>query len=140
MLVLVVVYFGLGNLHHRNQMVERGERAVGTVRELHGRQWQASVSFTTRSGEKVTTWISHSPWDEPSIGEEVDVIYDRGDPIESAYLSGDEPGMPAILLLGGGVVLAMAYGWWLRRNWNRLRNEADAWRRRYPVPRLGRRR
>ncbi|MEG3632928.1 DUF3592 domain-containing protein [Micromonospora palythoicola] len=141
LLVLVVVYCGLGNLQHRIAMTERGERTVGTVRELHGRNSWASVGFTTRSGDEVTTWASHSFWAEPSVGEKVDVIYDRADPMGNAYLSGNEPGLlPTIFLFVGGVVLAMAYAWWLRRHWSRLRNEADAWRRRDPVPRLGARR
>ncbi|MBG6100179.1 hypothetical protein IW249_000593 [Micromonospora vinacea] len=141
LLVFVLVTCGLGNLRHRNDLVERGERAVGTVREVHGRQWWVSVSFTTRSGEEVIAWISHSPWDEPSVGEEVDVIYDRVDPVGSAYLSDDEPGMLyPTLLLAGSTVLALAYAWWLRRNWNRLRGDAESWRSRQPVPRLGERR
>ncbi|MFG1916160.1 DUF3592 domain-containing protein [Micromonospora sp. NPDC048898] len=141
LLVMATLYCGLGDLYHRNDMVERGERTVGTVREVHGRKWWVSVSFTTRSGEKATTWINYSPWNEPSVGEEVDVIYDRVDPIGSAYLSGDEPGLlPGILLLAGGVGLLLVYAWWLRRHWNRLRSEAEAWRSRYPVPRLGARR
>ncbi|WP_442934698.1 hypothetical protein [Micromonospora sp. CPCC 205739] len=111
------------------------------MRELHDRQWSASVSFTTRSGDEVTTWISHSFWNEPSVGEEVDVIYDRFNPVGSAFLAGDEPGLlPPFLLLGGSVVLALVDAWWLRRNWSRLRNEAEAWRHRHPVPRLGARR
>ncbi|MFG1838421.1 DUF3592 domain-containing protein [Micromonospora sp. NPDC049175] len=141
LLVMALLYCGLGDLRHRNDLVERGERTVGTVREPHGRKWWLSVSFTTRGGETVTAWISHPPWNEPSVGEEVDVIYDRVDPIGSAYLSGDEPGLlPGILVLGGGVVLALVYARWLRRHWNRLRSEAEAWRSRHPVPRLGARR
>ncbi|MEU4529654.1 DUF3592 domain-containing protein [Micromonospora ureilytica] len=141
LLVFVLVTCGLGNLRHRNDMVERGERAVGTVREVHGRKWWVSVSFTTRSGEQVNTWINYSPWDEPSVGEEVDVTYDRVDPIGSAYLSGDEPGVLfPTLLLAGSAALALAYAWWLRRNWRRLRGDAESWRNRQPVPRLGERR
>lgn len=140
LLVLIVVGCGLGSLP--SGTAERRERTVGTVRELHGRQWWASVSFTTRSGEKITAWTHYRPWDEPTVGEEVDVTYDPADPIGSAALPGHEPGyqLLGILLLGGGAVLALAYPWWLWRNWNPLRNKAEAWRRRHPVPRLGVRR
>ncbi|GGO08313.1 hypothetical protein GCM10011576_13600 [Micromonospora parathelypteridis] len=134
----VLVACGFGNLNHRNDMVERGERATGAVLEQHGRQSLVSVHFTTRSGAEVTTWVGHSIWDAPSVGEEIDVIYDRADPIGSAYVAGDEPGLLSpILFLGGGPVLALAYAWWLRRSWNRLRSGAESWRGRHPVPRLG---
>ncbi|WP_091078182.1 DUF3592 domain-containing protein [Micromonospora nigra] len=137
---LLVAYLGVVSLHERNEMMARGERAVGTVRELHGRNWSASVAFTTRAGEQVIAWVGHPPWNEPYIGEDVDLSYDRDRP-ERAYLSGDEPGLlPVILFLGGAVALGVAQTWWLWRNWSRLRNEADAWRSRRPVPRLGARR
>ncbi|WP_238015606.1 hypothetical protein KZZ52_55595 [Dactylosporangium sp. AC04546] len=137
LLVSATVYCGLGNLRHRNAMLDRGEWTAGTVRELHDGQWWASVTFTTRSGEEVTTWISHAPWSSPSVGEEVDVLYDPLDPVGTAYLSGDEPGLrDPLLLLGAAGVLALLFAWRLRRTWRRLRGEAESWRHREPVPRL----
>ncbi|WP_346537476.1 DUF3592 domain-containing protein [Micromonospora sp. DPT] len=140
LLVLIVVGCGLGSLP--SETAEHRERTVGTVRELHGRQWWASVSFTTRSGQKITTWIHYLPWDEPTVGEEVAVTYEPANPIASAALPDHEPTyrLLGILLGVGGAVLALAYPWWLWRNWKRLRNDAEAWRQWRPVPRLGARR
>ncbi|GGM16785.1 hypothetical protein GCM10007977_017570 [Dactylosporangium sucinum] len=84
---------------------------------------------------------SHGFWSEPSVGEEVDVVYDPADPIGSAYLAGDEPNLrQTVLLLVAAAVLAAVLTWSLRRNWRRLRGEAESWRNRQPVPRLGKRR
>ncbi|MET7399716.1 DUF3592 domain-containing protein [Dactylosporangium sp. NPDC005572] len=137
LLVATIAYCGLGNLRHRNDMLDRGERTVGTVRELRDRQSWASVTFTTRGGEEITTWVGHAPWNEPDVGEEVTLLYDPLDPVGSVYLAGDEPSLrDSLLLLGAAVVLAPVFAWRLRHTWRRTRGEAEAWRNREPVPRL----
>lgn len=143
LMLSAVLYCGFGNLHARNVIVERGERAVGEVQGVwSGRRPGLRVKFTTQSGDTVWAGIgTYSSPDPRIVGNEVDVIYDRDDPVGNAHLAGREPGLlTPILIFGGGLVLGVAYWRWLRRHWNKLRSEAEAWREHRPVPRLGARR
>ncbi|WP_346121355.1 DUF3592 domain-containing protein [Micromonospora coerulea] len=136
---LTVVGYGVGGLLTRRNLQERGELTAGVVERVTQREsmW---VQVITPDGEAVSAYVNDLPADRPALGDRVAVVYDPQDP-DYAYLPGDYPPEVgnSLLLFGIGLIPTALYGRYLRRTWHRWRNQAEGWRHRRPVPRLGKR-
>ncbi|MDH6461502.1 hypothetical protein M2302_001672 [Micromonospora sp. A200] len=144
---LTFVACGVGSLLEARDLRERGESAVAVVveaRELR-RGSLLKVGFTTTQGERVVAHVAGPPEDLPTPGERLTVVYDPEDR-DYVYLRSDKPyEKGGWLILGGRLFLAIGllataiYLAYLRWTWHRWRDQAERWRHRRPVPRLGKR-
>ncbi|MFG2055345.1 DUF3592 domain-containing protein [Micromonospora sp. NPDC048930] len=137
--VLAVINCGAGALVDGQHLRERGETTSAVVEEARKQRrgvW-ITVRFTTARGEVVSARLVETPEDLPSPGDRLTVVHDPEEP-EYAYLSGYEPSVfGPVLFIALGAVSGVLYGWYLRRTWSHWRDQAENWRHRRPVPRLG---
>ncbi|MFU8852724.1 DUF3592 domain-containing protein [Micromonospora sp. SL1-18] len=137
--VLILVSCGVGGLVDQKHLRERGESTIAVVevaRQQRRGVWM-TVRITTPRGEVVSARVIHPPGDLPAPGDRLTVVYDPEEP-EYAYLPGDgQAAGSAVLIIALGVVPGVLYGWYLRRTWWRWRDQAENWRHRRPVRRLG---
>ncbi|WP_446211736.1 hypothetical protein [Micromonospora sp. IBSANI012] len=137
---LTFVACGVGRLREARDYQERGEFAAGVVveaRELR-RGSSLKVGFTTTQGERVVADVAGPPEDLPTPGERLTVVYDPEDR-DYVYL-GDKPSQKeGWLILATGLLATAICLAYLRWTWDRWRNQAERWRHRRPVPRLGKR-
>ncbi|SCE73069.1 hypothetical protein GA0074695_0665 [Micromonospora viridifaciens] len=140
--VLVVVNCGVGELVDREHLRVRGETTSAVVEKARKPRRGGvliRVRITTPRGEVVRPRLIDTPEHLPAPGDRLAVIYDPED-LEYAYRPGYESSMSGPLwLIALGVVPGLLYGWYLRRTWSHWRDQAEDWRHRRPVPRLGER-
>ncbi|MFE9692027.1 DUF3592 domain-containing protein [Micromonospora sp. NPDC005806] len=139
--VLIVVNCGIGGLVDGQHLRERGETTSAVVEKARKQRRGVSITvrITTPRGEVVRARLIETPDDLPTPGDRLTVVYDPEEP-GYAYLSGHEPSVfGPVLFIVLGVVPGALYGWYLRRTWSHWRDQADDWRHRRPVPRLGER-
>ncbi|MER7459642.1 DUF3592 domain-containing protein [Micromonospora sp. NPDC126480] len=136
-----LTFMGCGGvvLIDAHSLRERGESTTAVVvesRELN-RGTLVRVWFTTADGERVSARLVSSPDDLPAVGERLAVVYDSEAP-ERVYAVGVTPTLAkGWLIIAVGLLLVALYLAYLRRTWHRWRNQAERWRHRLPVPRLG---
>ncbi|SBT49052.1 hypothetical protein GA0070611_4276 [Micromonospora auratinigra] len=136
---LILVGCAIGVVVDQRHLRERGETATAVVaeaRELR-RGVRVTLRMTTPRGAVVRADLVDPPADLPEPGDRLTVRYDPADPGKAYRTDYQDSLAGPVALVALGVLPGLLYGWYLRRTWGHWRDQAEDWRHRRPVPRLG---